>query len=493
MTLTAPSTTVAPKDKGRLNVGISASDTTIYVAPIYKTVNGVKTKQGFDTTSGECEISSGGLDERISFDSASVNATTKVTTLSGCVRGLPVTNTTPDFTGGTGRIWAKGASIKVIDSASYNQSMALKNAVNAFTAANSFAGLVTSTAGINMSGTTSYLRVPQLTTAQRIALAGANGMIVYDTDLSVHYQYISGAWTTFATGTVSNAANNTGGKVDLATAAENAAGTATDATSGSPNVIPTSIVKATSTGAVNGTVPMLNSAVMLDGSIGGTGVASPVLGAILIGGGAGLAMTPIGPGTSGQVPVSNGTTLAMAEASTRFKTYKSTTNLLASKDAVGNTASETAFTTTYTIPANFFLATGDAMFINLFGYTQSKGSSAGSMTLKVKFGSTVVSTIMAATMTDNTEQPWNSRLRIVCATQGASGKLYVDSYVRYEGSSTKDYYTHAYDSNNNSLGVSFDTTGSASLTVTCTFSLADAANYCVLDWMNINKISATAF
>jgi len=225
---------------------------------------------------------------------------------------------------------------------------------------------------------------------------------------------------------------------------------------------------------------------------GHTGLSTVTTGGLLIGAGTSN-MTIIGPGTSGQVPVSNGTTLAMGTASTYFKNYKSTTNLLASKDAVGNTVSETAFTTTYTIPANFFLATGDAMLVNLFGYTQSKGASAGTITLKLKFGSTVISTLMSSTMTDNTEQPWSSDLRIVCATQGASGKLYVDSYVRYEGSSTKDYYTHAYDSNNSSLGISFDTTASASLTVTCQFSVADVANYCVLDWMNINKISTTAF
>lgn len=426
MTLTAPSTTVAPKDKGRLNVGISASDTTIYVAPIYKTVNGVKTKQGFDTTSGECEISSGGLDERISFDSASVNSTTKVTTLSGCVRGLSVTSTTASFGAGTGRIWAKGASIKVIDSASYNQSMALKNAVNAFTAANSFAGLVTSTAGINMSGTTSYLRVPQLTTAQRTALTGANGMIVYDTDLSVHYQYISGAWTTFAAGTTGNAANNTGGKVDLATAAENAAGTATDATSGSPNVIPTSIVKATSSGAVNGTVPMLNSAVMLDGSIGGTGVASPVLGALLIGGGAGSAMTPIGPGSAGAIPVSSGTTLAMTTGYTNWLNVLKNVTL----DSYSLAASETyALQASYTVPAT--MAAGTTF---RFRYHGTYNMNATGSFIKFNLGSTTVNIQDSAN--DVADNAYFINGYWTCVSTGGSGSFiyYIES--RFRGTTT---------------------------------------------------------
>lgn len=59
-----------------------------------------------------------------------------------------------------------------------------------------------------------------LTTAQRTALTPSNGSIVYDTDLWVHYQYIWGAWSTFATWSVANASETVAGKVEIATQAE---------------------------------------------------------------------------------------------------------------------------------------------------------------------------------------------------------------------------------------------------------------------------------
>ena len=63
-----------------------------------------------------------------------------------------------------------------------------------------------------------------VTTAQRTALTGvANGAVVFDTDLGVLYQYIGGAWATFATGATSNASDTVAGKVELATGAERAA------------------------------------------------------------------------------------------------------------------------------------------------------------------------------------------------------------------------------------------------------------------------------
>lgn len=75
--------------------------------------------------------------------------------------------------------------------------------------------------------TTSWLRVKSLTTAQRNALTAVNWDIVYDSTEWVHYQYIGGAWTTFATWSTPNASTTAAGKVELATDAEITAGTAT--------------------------------------------------------------------------------------------------------------------------------------------------------------------------------------------------------------------------------------------------------------------------
>lgn len=45
-------------------------------------------------------------------------------------------------------------------------------------------------------------------------------MIIYNTALGIHQQYISGAWASFATGAVVNADTTTAGKVEIATVSE---------------------------------------------------------------------------------------------------------------------------------------------------------------------------------------------------------------------------------------------------------------------------------
>ena len=45
-------------------------------------------------------------------------------------------------------------------------------------------------------------------------------MIIYNTALGILQQYISGSWTSFASGTTVNADTTTAGKVELPTTAE---------------------------------------------------------------------------------------------------------------------------------------------------------------------------------------------------------------------------------------------------------------------------------
>lgn len=72
-----------------------------------------------------------------------------------------------------------------------------------------------------------WMTAKSLTTAQRTALTWVNGMIVLDTDLGVLYQYIWGAWSTFATWTTSNASETVAGKIEIATVAEQGTATST--------------------------------------------------------------------------------------------------------------------------------------------------------------------------------------------------------------------------------------------------------------------------
>lgn len=382
-TLTSPPTTLAPLDSGFLSVGVAPTDVTITVLPLYKYSGDTKTKQGFDSTAGIGFIQDGDKVERFSFSSSAVNSTTKITTLSGCTRGLSQTSTTASFAAGTGGTFAKGARVYLVHDITYIQSAVFTNVASTFTATQAFAGATFSAAPTFAKGEHNT-PFADATARDAYFTSPTNGDEAYTTGIGKQV-YSGGAWVTINASSTSIATDHAAGTVDLASTTETAAGTATDATSGAANVIPVSIVKKNSTGAVSGTVPMLNTAVMLDGSIGGIGVATPVLGALLIGGGAGLAMTPIGPGTTGQVPVSNGTTLAMGTPPSYGTPvaffYADTTGV-----GTSSTATVDVPTHQYTIPANDL--------INGVGYeffwsgTASWG--AGTINLRVQLGSTVI-------------------------------------------------------------------------------------------------------
>lgn len=98
--------------------------------------------------------------------------------------------------------------------------------------------------------TTAWLKVKSLTTTQREALTPENWMIVYDSTIWEHYQYIAWAWSAIASwSTQPNASTTVAWKVELATSAESIAWTDTWWTWASLSVLPSDIAKNTQSGA----------------------------------------------------------------------------------------------------------------------------------------------------------------------------------------------------------------------------------------------------
>lgn len=188
---------------------VSPWDTTIYLASV-PTV-----------TSGRLYIKNDAQEEWIDYTWISGNGVT------GCTRLL--SKTADPATGGT---WLTRVAWTVVKLVAMHDQLPDKTWNNTRTGTQTFTQNITSgwtitaswtvtTPDIRFSWTTtSGLRVKSLTTTQRLALTPVNGDVVYDSTLWVLYQYIGGAWSTFATGSVVSADTTTAGKVEISTQTE---------------------------------------------------------------------------------------------------------------------------------------------------------------------------------------------------------------------------------------------------------------------------------
>ena len=118
----------------------------------------------------------------------------------------------------------------------------------------------TFTGDVSFSWTGTEFRLPNLTTAERLALTPWNGTIVYDSTLWENYQYIAWAWNAFAAwSTQPNASETVAGKVEEATQTQLNDWTATGETGArlftNPSKLPTAVASyVTNNAGVNAAV-----------------------------------------------------------------------------------------------------------------------------------------------------------------------------------------------------------------------------------------------
>ncbi len=95
------------------------------------------------------------------------------------------------------------------------------------------------TGALSFSGTTNPgIRANNLTTVQRDALTPAEGMVIMNTTEGVLQKYETGAWASFASGSVSNASTTVAGKLEVGTQTEVDTPTDTGGTGATVAVIP---------------------------------------------------------------------------------------------------------------------------------------------------------------------------------------------------------------------------------------------------------------
>lgn len=181
-----------------LSQPVAPWDTTIYLASV-PTV-----------TSGRLYLKNQAQEEWIDFTGVSGS------TVTGCSRGM--SQTQDPSTSGTWLTWIAGTEVRLV---AMHDQLANKQKTNTWAAAQTFSAVTTFNAWVAIAGTSSYLDLPSLTTAQRNALTPNNGFLVYDSDLWENYQYVSGAWSAVsAWSTQPNASTTVAGKVEIATSAE---------------------------------------------------------------------------------------------------------------------------------------------------------------------------------------------------------------------------------------------------------------------------------
>lgn len=373
-------------------------------------------------------------------------------TLGTVTRALSLTDGTTFAGSGTAQAFAAGADVFITWD---NQDAALTaktDLANTFTATNTF------TSGLVMTATDKAFVPPTVTTSQRDAIASpTNGMIVYNSTTGVMNQYIGGAWTAFASGTTVEAANNVAGKVDIASATEIGAGTATDATSGALNVIPVSQTVKTSSGAGDeNKLPVLGSAGILALGHMGTGTAAA---AKYIDGAAGA-----------------WTTIASVAPITLKCVYSSGT----SSTSLVNPTSITAFDThTYTIPANDLVA-GICYEIEC-GYTCNNGAGAFGMTPMLGAGTWTNYVQVASGAASGYFKA------LIMGTAAAGASVAVRTIMRMDSDVADSVPISRY------LTSNFATNGTLVLAFGAIFGTSNGANSAVITLAKITKISSTAF
>lgn len=334
-----------------LNAGITESATTgIYLAAPVR--NGAKVT--YPTTSGGLlKFEQNGREELVAYNSATVDATTKVITLAGVTRNVCFNLATAFTSCGNGKIFTKGASVRLVNAAQLFNLKANIDRANTFTARNA----------IRFSGSGSLGQPTFATTAIRDQQLGASpasgsGLVACVVATGLCYDGLGGAWVSRAAGSVQNADTGVSGKVEIPTLAhmQNLTGTGS---SGAQNVVPLRWLVKNGTGSVSaGRVPTLNNLGKLHSSF-------------LNATNSGVLVTRTGTGlvaargtTSGQVLMVNSTMTpffgTLSPKAYLLSGSMLTTNSIGFSGVTSNTTQALTTLRTIQIPANTFVA-GDVL------------------------------------------------------------------------------------------------------------------------------------
>jgi hypothetical protein len=276
-------------------------------------------------------------------------------TLGTMTRGLPLDGT--GFTGtGTPQVFTSGARVIISWDAQAGRQTMFKDIANTLTGS----GAIRST-----STTTPIIRLNNVTTAERDLMSASNGDKIYNTTTGTEQTYKGGSWTDVGDTGTADASTTVAGKVEIATAAQRAAATATGETGAVLVPSNDALVKTSSGAGDENKIPVLNSSGQIASGFiptvpvtkGGTGLTTgttayaPIFTGTTATGNfqAGTA------GTANQVLTSNG-----AAAIATFQDVKAYSKFMVNSGGASTTLTNPTVATDFdtyltTIPANFLV------------------------------------------------------------------------------------------------------------------------------------------
>jgi len=214
-------------------------------------------------TAGRIYLKSWSQEERISYTGVTG------TTLTGLTRWL--SKTADPATAGTGLTFIAGTPVKLV---AMHDQLPDENIVNIFDGDNTFNGDNTHTgsddytgagARLDLSWAKLWFSVPNLTTAERVALTAENGDFVYDTTLGNFYVYKASWWADVDTGTTTpNGSTTVAGVYEEATVAEQWTASATGTTGARLVPANANLVKTSSGAGDENKLAILNASWVFD-------------------------------------------------------------------------------------------------------------------------------------------------------------------------------------------------------------------------------------
>lgn len=461
--LTTTPTSIQPGDETTLNMSITTSATTIVLNPLYKYVNGIRTKGCINTSAGFATITDVSRTEWISFSVNSCNSSTFITTLTGVRRGL--SPTAAAFNAGTGMQWDASAKFKIIDyTIIYNNSV-YKDVQNTMTGSGSIESAQTDQP---------YLFVNHVTTTQKNKFtygpSSSKRFFIYDDTINAMQFWNGTAYYNFGSGSTVNATESVGGKVELGSLADHIARTITG-DSGSPTVVQTKNL--TGSGGQHGTnnsvqksmVPFLGQSGAVVASLGGTGLSNPSSGSILIPQGSG-AMKTLAPGASGNVPTSNGVSWGLSQPS--FTIVKT---LTAASSDCGNVTTEcTVFQYGF---SGAILTAGTTFKLHVSGQLFPNGSGAK---IRIRIGAASGTYLVGVTHVSSARVTYFADSSIQFRSVGGSASVVGDLRVDSNAANTYQHLESTASQVGSPSAVTISTLGSVYITAAIIQGSANGSN-----------------